>query len=98
MANSGISQYIINIIELLYVSSNNAIIINNMFGYCFHTTVGVRQGCRLSPVLLNTCLEQIMQDTLQNDKSTISVGGREISNLRFFDDIDRITGSNDELQ
>ena len=29
---------------------------------------------------------------------TISVGGRNLSNLRFSDDIDLISGSNDELQ
>ena len=34
-------------------------------------------------VLFHIFMEQIMQDTLQNHKSTISVGGREISNLRF---------------
>ena len=35
-----------------------------------------------------------MQDTLQNHKSTISVGSREISKLGFADDIDLIAGSN----
>ena len=30
--------------------------------------------------------------------STISIGGRNLSNLRFADDIDLIDGSNDELQ
>ena len=39
-----------------------------------------------------------MQNTLKNYKSTIYVGGREISNLRFADDIDIIVGSNAELQ
>ena len=39
-----------------------------------------------------------MQDTLQNHKSIISIGGREISNLRFADDKDIIPFSNAELQ
>ena len=39
-----------------------------------------------------------MQDILQNHKSTIYFGGREISNLRFADDIDIIAGINSELQ
>ena len=30
--------------------------------------------------------------------TTISIGGRNLSNLRFADDIDLIAGSNDELQ
>ena len=39
-----------------------------------------------------------MRETLHNFKSTISIGGRIISNLRFADDIDLMGGSNDELQ
>ena len=39
-----------------------------------------------------------MQDTFQNHRSTIYVGFREISNLRFADDLDTIAGSNSELQ
>ena len=33
-----------------------------------------------------------MQDTLENHQSTISMGGRTISNLRFADDIDLLDG------
>ena len=39
-----------------------------------------------------------MQDTLQNHKSTLSVGGREIINLRFADDIDLIADRNSKLK
>ena len=49
-------------------------------------------------MLFNIFLEQIMQETLHNHKSTISVGGRIINNLRFADDIDLIAGTNSELQ
>ena len=52
----------------------------------------------ISPVLFNIFMEQIMQDTIQKQKSTISVGGRKISNLRFTDDINLIENSNTELQ
>ena len=49
-------------------------------------------------MLFNIFLEQIMQETLHNHKSTIYVGGRIINNLRFADDIDLIAGTNSELQ
>ncbi|KAG1687722.1 Ubiquitin-like domain-containing CTD phosphatase 1 [Nymphon striatum] len=38
-----------------------------------------------------------MLDTLEGFKGTVSVGGRKITNLRFADDIDLITGSKEEL-
>ena len=98
MYNFGISQDIIEIIESLYSSSTSAVLINNVTGSFFNTTVGVRQGCLLSPVLFNIFLEQIMINTLDEYTSTISIGGQKISNLRFADDIDLIAGSNTELQ
>ena len=39
-----------------------------------------------------------MQDTLKDHDSTLSIGGRPISNLCFADDIDLIAGSYNELQ
>ena len=39
-----------------------------------------------------------MLETLQDHHSTISIGGRTLSNLRFADDIDLMAGSNSELQ
>ena len=39
-----------------------------------------------------------MRETLHNFKSTISIGGRIICNLRYADDIDLMGGNNDELQ
>ena len=39
-----------------------------------------------------------MINTLHEYTSTISIGGRNISNIRFADDIDLISGSNTELR
>ena len=98
MRNFAITNEIIEIIESLYANSTSAVLINNVTGNFFDTTVGIRQGCLLSPVLFNIFLEQIMINTLHEHTSTISIGGHNISNLRFADDIDLIAGSNTELQ
>ena len=39
-----------------------------------------------------------MQETLDDHQTSISIGGRPLSNLRFSDDIDLLAGSNKELQ
>ena len=81
----------------LYDSSSSSVLIKNISGSFFNTTIGVRQGCLLSPVLFNILLEQML-NTLHKHTSTISIGGRNINNLRFADDIYLIAGSNNELQ
>ena len=67
-------------------------------GQSFRTSVGVRQGCILSPVVFNLYLKNIMQEAIHNFSGTTSINGREISNLRFADDIDLIAGTEEELQ
>ena len=39
-----------------------------------------------------------MTDALENHESTVSIGGRVITNLRFADDIDGLSGDEEELE
>ena len=87
----------INGIQNLYDKATSAVCFNGSTEGWFRTTVGVRQGCLLSPTLFNILLERIMADALEDHKSTVSIGGRTISNLRFADDIDGLAGSELEL-
>ena len=75
----------------------SAVCFNDSTGDRFRTTVGVRQGCLLSLTLFNIFLERIMPDAFEDHKSTVSSGGRTISNLRFADDINGLAGSELEL-
>ena len=92
-----INTNLINAIQNLYDKATSAVCFNGSTGDWFRTTVGVRQGCLLSPTLFNIFLETIMADALEDHKSTVSIGGRTISNLRFADDIDGLAGSKLEL-
>ncbi|XP_078679472.1 uncharacterized protein LOC144915103 [Branchiostoma floridae x Branchiostoma belcheri] len=86
-----------NCIKQLYNKSSSAVLVQGTIGEWFRTTVGVRQGCLLSPTLFNIYLEQIMTDALENHHGTVSIGGRVVTNLRFADDIDGLAGGEQEL-
>ena len=62
------------------------------------TTVGVRQGCLLSSTLFNIFLEWIVSDALEEHDGKVSIGGRNITNLRFADDIDALAEEEQELE
>ena len=71
---------------------------NGSIGEWFRTTVGVRQGCLLSPTLFNIFLERIMSDAQEEHVGKVSIGGRNITNLRFADDIDALAEEEQELE
>ena len=83
-----INANLIRVIKQLYDKATSAVYYNGSTGDWFRTTVGVRQGCPLSPTLFNLFLERIMTDALQEHEGTVSIGGRTVTNLRFADDID----------
>lgn len=88
---------LIRIIENLYLEASSAVHLNCSIGEWFRTTVGVRQGCLLSPTLFSIFLERIMADGLENFNGSVCIRGRTITNLRFADDIDGLAGSEEEL-
>ena len=97
MRKYNIGSELVRTIEHLYDNATSAVIFNSSIGDWFRTTVGVRQGCLLSPTLFNIFLERIMTDALGNHQGTVSIGGRTITNLRFADDIDGLAGDEQHL-
>ena len=59
---------------------------------------GVRQGCILSPCLLNLYAEYIMRNAgLDEAQGGIKISGRNINNLRYADDTTLMVESEEEL-
>ena len=57
MRKYNINASIIRAIEYMYDKAKSAVLFNGNTGDWFRTTVGVRQGCLLSPTLFNIFLE-----------------------------------------
>ena len=91
-------QKIINLLQALYSKSNSAVRVNGDLTEWFQTTVGVRQGCVISPQLFNILLEVVMLFATHNVNIGAKIHGQLISNLRFADDIVILAESANDLQ
>ena len=98
MQKYNISANLVRTTKQLYDKATSAVQMNGSIGEWFRTTVAVRQGCLLSPTLFNIFLEQIMSDALEEHDGKVSIGGRNIANLRFADDIDALAEEEQELE
>ena len=98
MRKYNISANLVHTTEQLYDKATSAVQMNGSIGEWFRTTVGVRQGCLLSSTLFNIFLERIMSDALEEHDGKVSIGGRNITNLRFADDIDALAEEEQELE
>ena len=62
-----VSLELINIIRDLYSKAKSCIRVNNNLTDWFETTIGVRQGCLLSPDLFNQTYDIWMKETISDD-------------------------------
>ena len=97
MRKYNISANLVRTTEQLYDNATSAVQMNGRMEW-LRTTVGVRNGCLLSPTLFNIFLERIMSDALEKHDRKVSVGGRNITDLRFADDIDALAAEEQELE
>ena len=93
-----ISANLVRTTEQVYDKATSAIQLNGSIVEWFRTAVGVRQRCLLSPIFFNIFLERIMSDALEEHGGKVSIGGRNISNLRFADDIDALAEEKQEVE
>jgi len=64
----------------------------------FPVKKGVRQGCVLSPYLLNILVDMVMRETLGGFQGGLQIGGRMLTSPRCDDDIILLATSEAKLQ
>ena len=89
--------HLIVLLKRLY--TNQEATVRTEFGETDNIDIGkgVRQGCILSPLLVNIYAENIMREALEELESGISVGARMVTNLRYGDDTTLLAGTKEDL-
>ena len=95
----GTPDHLTWLLRNLYASQEAAV--RNRYGTTDWLQIGkgVRQGCILSPCLFNFYAEHIMRNPeLDESQAGIKIAGRNVSNLRYVDDITLKAESKEELK
>ena len=83
----GISDHLTGLLRNLYAGQEATVRTGHGTTDWFLIGKGVRQGCILSPCLLNLYAEYIMQNAgLEEAQAGIKIAGRNSNNLRYADD------------
>ena len=83
----GIPDHLTCLLRNLYAGQEATVRTGHETTHWFQIGKGVRQGCILSPCLLNLYAEYIMRNAgLEEAQSDINIAGKNINNLRYADD------------
>ena len=95
----GISDHLTCLLRNLFADQEATVRTGHGTTDCFQIGKGVRQGCILSPCLLNLYAEYIMRNAgLGEPQARIKIARRNINNLRYTDDIILMAESEGELK
>ena len=95
----GIPDHLTCLLRNLYAGQEARVGTGHATTDWFQIGKGVLQGCILSPCLFNLYAEYIMRlSGLDEAQAGINVGGQNINNLRYADEITIMAGSEEELK
>lgn len=83
LRNYNFNNNLIQVTQGIYTNPNSAVLTDNSIAELFKTTIGVRQGYLLSPLLVNIFLESIMEEALKKFHTSITIGQIPISKVHF---------------
>ena len=98
MKNMAYPPHLIHLLAELYRQQKAKAEVTGTVSESFHIKKEVRHECVMSSYLFNIMAEMAMRETLDDFTGGIQIGGQEITNLRYADDIVLMTQSEDKLQ
>ena len=99
MKEMGIPDHLTCLLRNLYTGPEATVRTGHGITDWFQIGTGIRQGCVLSPCLLNLYAEFIIRNTgLEEAQAGIKIAGRNINNLTYADDATLMDESKEELK
>jgi len=98
MMDMGYPLPLIDLLAKLYRKQLAKVKVVGTLSEWFRVKKGVRQGCVLSPYLVNILVEMVMRETLDGFQGGLQTVGQMVTNLCYADDIILMATSEAELQ
>ena len=98
MINMGFSEKIVSLLRDIFSKTSTCVRTSEGFTEKFHSTVGTRQGCNLSPILFNIFINDIPMILNEIDAKQPFILDEKISCLMYADDLILFSFSQEGLQ
>ena len=93
----GITGRILDAIQSLYVNVRCTVNINGLFTPWFPVSIGLKQGCKISPKLFSVFINDLAQE-INSLGCSMQLDGAMIFTLLYADDIVLVSPSAENLQ
>ena len=87
MTDMGYPIHLIDLLAKLFRKQLTKVKVAGTLSEWFLVKKGVRQGCVLSPYMINILVEMVMRETLGGFQGGLQIRGRMVTNLGYADDI-----------
>ena len=94
----GVPSILIKAIRSFYIGSEACVRVNGTCSTYFDISLGLRQGCTMSPWLFNIFMDKCVRKACDIDIGGIRVGNLDVKVLLYADDAVILAGNGQELQ
>jgi len=91
------NEDLVLVIQAMHEEVKSRVVMNGKLSSWFNLDIGLRQGCVLSPLLFLIFINDLLKE-LKESKLGVIIGGVNLSNLTFADDIALVANNRHELQ
>ena len=98
MLVKGLNSKFVRLIQNIYSKTKACVQLESGLSHSFDSSVGLKQGCNLSPTLFNIFVNDLLHYVNQSNSDAPYLGNVKVSCLLYADDLVLISKSKEGLQ